>query len=259
MKRILAFVLGTSIALGAIPPAPANAARKPVTVTVSSTTGWQDTGLSLQAGDHLVVAFVSGGWTVDHRNFPHVGPDGYRPHVDAQIWPGCKLQGIPYGKLLASVDQVNLTVVGAGGAFSVKQSGPLRLRINDGDACLGDNAGSVKVTLARITGGVLRAIEKDVAELQRTSRAQKPFNILSALEMKNITPILKRLEANVRWLAGELINDAAWELVADAMRTSSVLKLKQFLNPCFSLDWKVFLTSKECLKLWSLPTKTIKA
>ncbi|WP_212735315.1 hypothetical protein [Herbidospora galbida] len=230
-----------------------------MTVSVSATDGWQDAGLFLHAGDTLIVRFISGTWTVDHRNFPHVGPAGYPAHIDAQIWQGCKLKPAAYGKLLASVDQINLTEVGAGGVFSIKQSGRLRFRIHDGDTCLGDNAGAVKVTVAHLGHGLLQAIKDDVAELQQKSRTKKPSNTLSPAEIKAIIPVLKRLKSNLWWLLKEVANDAAWDLAAKAIGTVSVLKLKTFLNPCFSLSWETFLTSKDCLKLWSLPTKTFKA
>jgi hypothetical protein len=123
------------------------------TVVVSSTSGWQKTPINLVAGDGYTISYVSGSWTVDYRNFPRVGPGGYSDQVDGQIYQGCKYDAHSnYAVLLGAIgDSASVIAIGRGGAFDAKSSGPLYLRINDDDACLGDNAGSVKMTIDEVT------------------------------------------------------------------------------------------------------------
>jgi len=120
------------------------------TVTVSSTTGWQETPVSLKTGETFAVTYVSGSWTVDYRNFPYVGPGGYSAQVDGEIYQGCKVDtSETYGVLLGSVGSTTDgdSPIGQGGTFTAGNNGYLYLRINDDDACLGDNSGSVTVTV----------------------------------------------------------------------------------------------------------------
>jgi len=128
------------------------------TLAVSSTTGWQETSLYLTAGQKFTVQYVSGCWTVDHRNFPCVGPEGYSSQEDAKIYQDCKFDGLNnYGILYGIVGQVANAAfpIGRGGTFTATapgshvvgagNSGYLYLRIND--TCLTDNSGSVTVRL----------------------------------------------------------------------------------------------------------------
>jgi hypothetical protein len=118
------------------------------TFNVDSTRGWQAASILVQRGQALSFSAV-GAWNVDYRNFQYVGPDGYSPEVDSAIFQGCKLdQLLPYGRLLVRVgDDPSFWVIGSEGAFTADRDGVLAFRIHDGDACLGDNAGSVKVTV----------------------------------------------------------------------------------------------------------------
>ena len=121
------------------------------TVSVSSTTGWQKTPVHLNSGDKYTVTYVSGTWSVDYRNFPYVGPGGYSEQEDAKIYQGCKIDtSETYGVLLGSVGSApgDAFPIGQGGTFTAGNNGDLYLRINDSDACLGDNNGSVTVTIA---------------------------------------------------------------------------------------------------------------
>ena len=120
------------------------------TVSISSTTGWQETPVSLKSGQTFTVTYASGSWSVDYRNFPYVGPGGYSEQEDAKIYQGCKIDtSETYGVLLGSVGSAtNGTFpIGQGGTFAAGNNGYLYLRINDNDACLGDNSGSVTVTI----------------------------------------------------------------------------------------------------------------
>lgn len=135
-------------------PLTAQAASGPSTAnfTVSSTAGWQQTPIQLTAGDTYVVSYVSGSWTVDYRNFPRVGPAGYTNQVDSTIYQGCKYYpSRNYAVLLGAVGASSNPAfpISTGGTFTAGTSGPVFLRINDDDACLGDNAGSVTMKIVR--------------------------------------------------------------------------------------------------------------
>jgi serine/threonine protein kinase len=130
-------------------PAPSSSTA-PSTVSVSSTTGWQETSVYLKSGDKFTVTYASGSWSVDYRNFPYVGPGGYSEQEDAKIYQGCKIDtSQTYGVLLGSVGSApnGAFPIGQGGTFAAGNNGYLYLRINDNDACLGDNNGSVTVTI----------------------------------------------------------------------------------------------------------------
>lgn len=152
-------ILITSGTASAAPSSSAKAAATAQTFTVSSTTGWQQTSLYLTAGQKFKVQYVSGCWTVDYRNFPCVGPQGYSSQEDAKIYQDCKYDGNNnYGVLYGIVGQVanGAFPIGSGGTFTAVapgtyevgagNSGYLYLRIND--TCLTDNAGSVTMRLS---------------------------------------------------------------------------------------------------------------
>jgi hypothetical protein len=147
----IVFMVGAA-SLGAVPLAQAATTVTGMTVTVSSTQGWQHTPLNLTAGQAYTVSYVSGTWTVDHRNFPQVGPEGYSNSVDQTIYQGCKYNpGSNYAVLLGTVgDSATAFPIGQGGIFNASSTGPLYLRINDDDACLGDNQGSVKMYISTV-------------------------------------------------------------------------------------------------------------
>jgi hypothetical protein len=120
---------------------------------VTSTRGWQPTLLKVTAGQLLTFSAV-GSWSVDYRNLSYVGPDGYDPEKDSQIYQGCKLDSsLPYGKLLFRVgDDSTFTAIGNTFEFIPQHNGFLEFRIHDADACLIDNKGMVTVT---VTGAEL--------------------------------------------------------------------------------------------------------
>jgi hypothetical protein len=153
-SAVLLIVLTVSAAtLGAIPVAQAKVtAPVTVTATVSSISGWQQTSFELSKNKSYTVSYLSGTWTVDKRNFPQVGPGGYDNSTDQTIYQGCKYYPQRnYGVLLGKVGGSGADFpIGDGGMFTAASSGPLYLRINDDDACLGDNAGSVKMYISTI-------------------------------------------------------------------------------------------------------------
>jgi hypothetical protein len=123
-------------------------------VTVSSTSGWQQVPVGLTPGEAYTVSYISGTWTVDQRNYPKVGPGGYSNAIDQTIYQGCKYDpNVNYAVLLGEAGALPGTdfPVRQGGIFYVPSGGgPLYLRINDDDACLGDNAGSVTMFIVPV-------------------------------------------------------------------------------------------------------------
>jgi hypothetical protein len=147
---LLGIVLSSLVASLVLFGSPAQAAStaSAITAHVSATTGWQDSGVALQTGQKYTSSYVSGTWTVDYRNFSYVGPGGYSIQEDSRIYQGCKFDaGLEYGVLLGKVGTGPWFIIGKGGTTTAKQNGHLFLRIHDGDACLGDNAGSVNMAI----------------------------------------------------------------------------------------------------------------
>jgi hypothetical protein len=150
----LIVVMLSVAALGAVPPAHAATASTGPTFTVSAMSGWQRVPhISLTTHQAYTVSYVSGNWTVDRRNFASVGPGGYSNSVDRTIYQGCKYNpGSNYAVLLGTVgDSASAFPIGQGGIFNASSTGPLYLRINDDDACLGDNGGAVKMLISPVT------------------------------------------------------------------------------------------------------------
>lgn len=54
---------------------------------------------------------------------------------------------LPYARLLGKLGDGPILSVGEGGTFTANANGTLLLRIHDADACLGDNDGSVRVSV----------------------------------------------------------------------------------------------------------------
>jgi serine/threonine protein kinase len=122
------------------------------TIAVSAKSGWQRTNIYLKGGQKFSLKYVSGGWTVDYRNFPYVGPGGYSSQEDARIYQHCKYNaGSDYGVLFGVVGTGGRAFrIGGGGNFVAApgrgvNGGYLYLRIND--TCLTDNAGSLTMRI----------------------------------------------------------------------------------------------------------------
>jgi len=125
---------------GQVPSAPQPgtppAINAPAVTSISSQTGWQQTGLYLNAGDKFYVDYSGGSWTIDYKNFPYVGPAGYTADIDKTIVPGYKFDAsVSYGYLLGEVDNGKEIRIGVNsGPFTADASGFLSLRINDSDS-----------------------------------------------------------------------------------------------------------------------------
>ncbi|MCX4764156.1 hypothetical protein OG562_24990 [Streptomyces sp. NBC_01275] len=118
--------------------------QRDATFEVSSNAGWVRIPLSVQPGKTFKIA-ATGSWTVDYRNFPQVGPEGYDETADAQIFQGCKVAPYAYAKLLGKFGTGPVFPVGSGGSFTDEDGGSLFLRINDAESCFSDNDGTLTV------------------------------------------------------------------------------------------------------------------
>jgi fibro-slime domain-containing protein len=102
------------------------------TITVLSTAGWQNTHLELKANQKFLLDYVSGSWTVDYRNFPYVGLEGYSVDIDSKIYQGCKYNASwPYAALLGKIgDKGQILLLDHVGLYTAPQDGTLFLRIH---------------------------------------------------------------------------------------------------------------------------------
>lgn len=115
-------------------------------VGVDSAKGWQDSGIEVRSGEVLSIVYRSGGWTVDNRRFPMVGPAGHDKAIDSGLDSGCKVNQVgSYGALLARIGDGKDILIGRDGSFTAEADGRLQLRINDNDPCLGDNSGTISL------------------------------------------------------------------------------------------------------------------
>jgi hypothetical protein len=193
----VAFAQGSTVL--SVTAAPAKSAQGPTYADVSSTQGWQQTSVTLHRGDKVSLWYETGSWSVDHVNFPYVGPGGYSSAVDQKIYQGCKLNSHwVYGLMLGRVGNGATVVVGKAATLTADRDGSLQLRIHDGDACLGDNAGAIRMeysvqaaapkkhpgpthTLAQTLQG-LKAAGLSVACLSAIADAGTPTALLLGLQ-----------------------------------------------------------------------------
>jgi hypothetical protein len=114
---------------------------------VSSRQGWQNFDLG---GPYTRVVSVSGGWSVDARNYSRVGPRG---HSEPGLEPYNQYkydQGMPFGALLVDIPTDGYGYVWVQGSQQLpKPITRTTIRINDADNALGDNSGVLKVCFGR--------------------------------------------------------------------------------------------------------------
>ncbi len=114
---------------------------------VSSRRGWQYFDLS---GPYTRIASVSGGWSVDGRNYLPVGPRG---HSEPGLEPYNQYkydQNFPFGALFVDIPTDGYGYVWVQGTQQLpKPITRTAIRINDSDRALGDNSGVIKVCFGR--------------------------------------------------------------------------------------------------------------
>jgi hypothetical protein len=156
-------VLAASVAGGLLLSGTLPLKNQPEATTTSrvvrAASGWQSVaGVSIQRGDRIVVRFVSGEWTADHRMLPMTGPAGYEADTD-QLPVGtkaCKVKAsAPYGALLvrlAGDENFPVHTVDRRLTFRAAADAALQLGINDAAGlCSEDDKGTltVQVTVTR--------------------------------------------------------------------------------------------------------------
>lgn len=116
-------------------------------VSVDSKRGWQRFNLP---GSFTRVASISGGWSVDTRNYSPVGSSGHTGRDAEALTPYNQYkfdQRFPFGALLMGSGQGVLWIqnpISFNGSF-----GAVDMRINDADNALGDNGGSLQVCFGK--------------------------------------------------------------------------------------------------------------
>jgi hypothetical protein len=131
------------------PPNPPPFVQPKTCFSVDSRQGWQSF-----TANHRVsgINYIEGGWSVDSRSYPMVSYTGHQGTDAERLAPFNAYkynQSFPFGALLMELP--NGDVIWAnqpGGELgSFPEGSSFRFRINDADAALGDNGGSLKVCL----------------------------------------------------------------------------------------------------------------
>lgn len=122
-----------------------------VSFEVKGTAGWQHSNVFLSPGDEVSVRYVNGGWTVDRRNHKNVDASG---HADAG--GGYILRSGRIGALVGRIGDGTPFLIGNGLDFQTNEKGALWLRIDDSDEMLGDNSGSITVSIDVVRTGAAR-------------------------------------------------------------------------------------------------------
>ncbi len=113
-------------------------------VTVSSKSGWQNTGISLSKGERLNIQYVSGQWNGDGGRFPFHGPAG--PIHDAYTAPShYPLPGEVEDCMVGKVGNHKFKV-GETLRMIISAPGTLALTIND--VGYHDNSGSIAMRIS---------------------------------------------------------------------------------------------------------------
>jgi Ricin-type beta-trefoil lectin domain len=113
-----------------------------VCAEVDARAGWKT--YELAPGTSLVgVSSVSGTWSVDDKNYPRVGPEGYlNPNLNEQYKYDRKY---PFGALLMVDPGQGYTQIKGSQMLPKPITDRITLRINDSDSSLGDNGGTLTV------------------------------------------------------------------------------------------------------------------
>lgn len=123
-------------------------------LVVSAHEGWQPVeNAVVRTGDTVTVRSRQGEWTVDQQGMPMTGPAGYGEEADQALdFAGqCKVDPeSPFGALvtrLADTQDAPVLAIGEEKTFKAGGDGLVQLRINDGEGCLDDNTGEIRVVV----------------------------------------------------------------------------------------------------------------
>ena len=115
--------------------------------------GWQDSGVTLAAGDKVTISYSSGQWTHFPKEVPPFSgglpPDDYT-YICAEGLPASDcVEQIPDFQAGALIGRVGSQMLRVGDSLqvTVEGEGALLLRINDGDDGLHDNQGEISVVV----------------------------------------------------------------------------------------------------------------
>jgi hypothetical protein len=144
-----AAMLGAVVALGLLLAIPAVAMAADINKSVSvdaTQEAWQDTGIFLGAGDHVV---IDGSGTVDldknTTKYDNTPPDGVAETATSNFL----LPGAPVGALIGKIDSGDPFLVGDFKSIdSVASSGELYLAVNDSFFGFTDNSGQFTADIA---------------------------------------------------------------------------------------------------------------
>jgi hypothetical protein len=128
----------------------ASPAATATTMTVVAGRGWQETGVTVAAGQTVSVEVIDGLWTHWSGEVPANPGTGGVYYVCADFLPAEQcvepLPDFPAGTLIGRIGR-HVFGIGQSGSVVVADAGTLELRVNDGDVGLGDNAGSLTVRI----------------------------------------------------------------------------------------------------------------
>jgi Ricin-type beta-trefoil lectin domain len=139
-KQLTAYTPPPPVTTPVGPPVVSKA--REVCVDQDARVGWKT--YELVTGTSLVgVSSVSGSWSVDDKNYPRVGPEGYsNPNLNEQYKYDRKY---PFGALLMVDPGQGYTWIKGPQQLPKPITDRVTLRINDSDSSLGDNGGTLTV------------------------------------------------------------------------------------------------------------------
>lgn len=159
------------------------------TASISANDGWQNSGINISAGNSLIF-LTRGAWAsnIDDRPLNWWGPSG-RTNAGS----GAPLSSSPGQALIGKIGSSGApfeigtyVVFGNGGQDPLNQSGTLYMRINDSDATLGDNQGTMVVAVIQKQGGT--AIQKvanyEPQSFKLNQNYPNPFNPATTIEFE---------------------------------------------------------------------------
>lgn len=122
---------------------------------IDSTRGWLDTTIDVNTSQILIIEYKGGLWSVDFRNYSGVDANGYTNENDLSLrnWMQYKYCATaPFGAVIGAIgDKTKPFLIGTEYIRTSPEPGRLYLRINDSDAALGDNRGSIEVSVMTLS------------------------------------------------------------------------------------------------------------
>lgn len=118
--------------------------------SISAQQGWQSAQMQVDRGTELAIEVISGEWTYWKDDMPYTQGEGDQGYICADIMPynQCAepLPDFAKGGLIGKIGN-QIFGIGNNATVSIKDSGTLYLRINDGDDGLYDNDGTITVKI----------------------------------------------------------------------------------------------------------------